>query len=602
MTLESPNSLELLVGGQFALTRKVLAGILLPLILTYILTWLSAHWAKNVRRKGDPPPVPYAMPGLANTLQFAYDTEGFLSKTLRRFRDVPFRLRVGLDDLYYIPHGEAVQAMFKHSRDLSMKPIILLAMRDQLGMLPADVAVFERDGSGDSAKPLDGWEHMDPARRVFYNQHRDLNAMLNGAALDGIMARFAVNYTTYLRATPLVGGEGQWTKLPDLYAFLQDAMFHAACRSLLGEHLFELCPDLSRDFWEFDRHMLTYLRRTPRWMAPRAYAARDRVLASLRKWSEHARQTLPYDYPSLREVEYEPVWGSRLMRARAEMFDSAGFSLDGSVRMDLGFVWAANSNVIPATLWALLSVLLSENLTERVEAELAQCLVDNKEEGDGAFDVAALCSKPLLTGIYLESLRHCAATTSARNPVADGFQLRGWSMPKDSCMMSIVWFGAHDPDFWNTGRVGPDGKEEHPLDTFWAERFLEYPDDPISGPIRKQAERSAYDTHTTTSPPIKEKKNAARGPADDKTAKPVGHGPALQGYFYPYGGGSRICPGRHLAKQELLVAVAGMMREFEIELLDPASAHQARPDMKAFPAGALGPDRKLPVKIRRRKR
>src|SRR5690606_13897165 len=98
------------------------------------LTSLNAHWAKNVRRKGDPPPVPYAVPWVANTLQFAFNTESFLRRTLRRFGRVPFRFNVGFENMYYIPHGEAVQSMFKLSRELSMKPIILVAMRNHFGM------------------------------------------------------------------------------------------------------------------------------------------------------------------------------------------------------------------------------------------------------------------------------------------------------------------------------------------------------------------------------------------------------------------------------------------------------------------------------------
>ncbi|KAH6847079.1 cytochrome P450 [Chaetomium sp. MPI-CAGE-AT-0009] len=584
MAVEPLTSLEALFGGRAAFTA---AALLLPLILTYAFTSLSAHWSRHVRGSGDPPPVPYAVPGVANTFQFAYDTEGFLTKTLRRFGSVPFRLKVGLENMYYVPHGESVQAMFRHARELSMKPIILVAMRDQFGMAPADVAVFERDGSGDTAKPLDGWEHMDPARRVFYNQHRDLAAMLSGAPFDAMVARFAANYAARLRAPAVAIGD-EWTELPDLYAFLRDEMFHAACQGLLGEHIFALCPDFSRELWEFDAHMLACLRRTPRWLAPRAYAARDRALASLQKWCEHARATRDYRDPALAGVEYEPVWGARLMRARAEMFDNAGFSLEGSVVMDLGFVWASNANVIPVTGWVLLNVLLSENLTERVTAELAECF----DEGKDAFDVSALCSKPLLNGVYLESLRFSVATTSARNPVADDFKLRGWSMPKDALMLSISWFGAHDPNFWNQGRIGRDGKPEHPVHSYWAERFLEYPDDPASGPARKS------DDVVYSSPP----KAAEKTVQDDKTAKPINHTAALQGYFYPYGGGSRICPGRHLAKQELLIAVAGMLKEFEIELLDPVSARQAKPNMRAFPVGAMGPDRKLPARIRRRKR
>jgi hypothetical protein len=87
MTLESPlMSLDSLLvrplswwDGRFAFAA---AAVLLPLLLTYTLTALRADWVKNVRGKGDPPPVPYAVPILGNTLQFAYDTEGFLARTL----------------------------------------------------------------------------------------------------------------------------------------------------------------------------------------------------------------------------------------------------------------------------------------------------------------------------------------------------------------------------------------------------------------------------------------------------------------------------------------------------------------------------------------
>lgn len=65
--------------GRLAFTA---AAILLPVLLTYAVTFLRAKWIKNVRGKGDPPPVPYAVPIVGNTLQFAYGTEGFLTRTL----------------------------------------------------------------------------------------------------------------------------------------------------------------------------------------------------------------------------------------------------------------------------------------------------------------------------------------------------------------------------------------------------------------------------------------------------------------------------------------------------------------------------------------
>jgi hypothetical protein len=58
------------------------AAVVLPLLLTYALTFISGVWAKNVRRKGDPPTAPYPVPIVANTLQFAYDTESFIARSL----------------------------------------------------------------------------------------------------------------------------------------------------------------------------------------------------------------------------------------------------------------------------------------------------------------------------------------------------------------------------------------------------------------------------------------------------------------------------------------------------------------------------------------
>jgi hypothetical protein len=79
MAVESLTALETLFGGRAAFTA---AALLLPLILTYAFTSLSAHWSRHIRGSGDPPSVPYTVPVVANTFQFAYDTEGFLSKTL----------------------------------------------------------------------------------------------------------------------------------------------------------------------------------------------------------------------------------------------------------------------------------------------------------------------------------------------------------------------------------------------------------------------------------------------------------------------------------------------------------------------------------------
>lgn len=72
---------------------------------------------------------------------------------------------------------------------------------------------------------------------------------------------------------------------------------------------------------------------------------------------------------------------------------------------------------------------------------------------------------------------------------------------------------------------------------------------------------------------------------DDKEAKAVTAG--TQGYYFPYGGGTKICPGRHFAKQGMMSAVAVFLREFDVELIDKDAASRVGLDMSYFPCGLV---------------
>lgn len=190
----------------------------------------------------------------------------------------------------------------------------------------------------------------------------------------------------------------------------------------------------------------------------------------------------------------------------------------------------------------------------------------------------------MLTSIYLEALRFCVATTTARSPTHANVKFGGYALKQNGTLLSISWFGQRDESFWN---AGPG--DRHPPTEFWAERFLEYPGDGTSGPIRRPdvatAGKDAQETEKTVE--------------DDKEAKVVTAG--IGGHWYPYGGGAKMCPGRFFAKQEMMVAVAIMLNEFEIEPVDAVEARKAVPDMRVFLVGALPPDRKIAMRIRRRR-
>jgi hypothetical protein len=92
----------------------IAALLALPFILTYILTYIKGYLIKTSRPKDgarEPPPAPYAIPGLANTIGFARDPEGYLRKMMKIFGGVPFRLLVGPYRFYYIPRRPPAAAV-----------------------------------------------------------------------------------------------------------------------------------------------------------------------------------------------------------------------------------------------------------------------------------------------------------------------------------------------------------------------------------------------------------------------------------------------------------------------------------------------------------
>jgi cytochrome P450 len=240
--------------------------------------------------------------------------------------------------------------------------------------------------------------------------------------------------------------------------------------------------------------------------------------------------------------------------------------------------------VIPMTTWALLDVLRSGNIKKRLLAEIDPCFGRDSLK----VDITRLCSLPLFSSIYMETLRLRGTSASARQPLAGDFRLGNWLFKKGSTIFAMPWIAGRDPKFWNTGR----SDDPHPVTDFWAERFLDYPGDLSSGPARKHDQPEVYAAKTGKPAP-------ARTSEEDRTAKLVTTG--IQGHWFPYGGGIKMCPGRFFAKQEMMGAVAVLMRVFDIELSDPVAAEKIGLDFSRFPFGTLNPNRKIPVRIRRRK-
>lgn len=189
-----------------------------------------------------------------------------------------------------------------------------------------------------------------------------------------------------------------------------------------------------------------------------------------------------------------------------------------------------------------------------------------------------------------------------RSPEKHDFKLGRWLFKTGDLIFLCSQTAARNKDLWNDGTE----KEPHPLDEFWAERFLVYPDDPASGPVKKKwpspsspsnPDEAALDKQTPK--PKTPATTAAATSSSNKQGKPQFSLSGLAGGFVPFGGGVRMCPGRFFAKNEILASLAMLVTNYDFELRTP-EGWKPEPDMSYYLVGALPPKGEIPFRVRRR--
>jgi len=231
-------------------------------------------------------------------------------------------------------------------------------------------------------------------------------------------------------------------------------------------------------------------------------------------------------------------------------------------------------------------------LLHRVRSEISAARLDRPDGQRPGFNISKLCEGPLLQSVYAETLRLRIAIILMRSPEKHDFKLGKWLFKTGDLIFLCSQTAARNRDLWNDGT----DKDPHPLDEFWAERFLVYPNDPASGPVKK----NSADGRAISSPDnnILENEKPPETAAVEKR-DPKFSMEGLAGGWVPFGGDVRMCPGRFFAKNEMMASLAMIVTSYDIELRTP-EGWKPEPDMSYFLVGALPPKGAIPVRIRRR--
>ncbi|KAK1594135.1 cytochrome P450 [Colletotrichum navitas] len=499
-------------------------------LLTYLLTYIRfviQTWSLQVSGIYPSPVPPYLVPGLGHTYSIIFNAERFL----RPLHHV-LSLSTPLSPILHVLPGEGVRSLFRAPKDLVPVRGTFDALKVFFGLTPADYHVFNNEYiSALEAKKGKQYStsHADASRPIMELQRNDFVTFLHGQNLRLVMDGFSFNLGQLFRSHDSHVSPSEPVNLPDLYVFLPDSIFRAEIEALYGKHIFTALPVISRG--------------SPRWLYPAQYQSRDKVLHNLGKWRRY-----PYkEDEELGNAVSNPIWGTHYMKNMVRRYEDLELSNAGIPSVLHGFLFVTTANSIPAATWMALHILLDKPLVSRLRQELLK----ESEAKNAPIDYTALLLAPLLNPVYRETLRL-------------------------------------NESVWNTARQ-INGRTEYPVESFWAERFLEYTDDPRSGPLRKPP--STY-ANTIGTSPVKPFRDDSKARLPDPAA--------LRGHFFPFGGGAWRCPGEILAKKTILVTAFLLPKELDVYIFDPMDAAKASSQHRMIPFGTHAFDRKVPIRCWKR--
>ncbi|EMC97660.1 hypothetical protein BAUCODRAFT_33384 [Baudoinia panamericana UAMH 10762] len=378
--------------------------------------------------------------------------------------------------------------------------------------------------------------------------HDMMNAHLSpGPGLDEITSVQLQQMSIVLNDMAMEGAQ-----TINLYAWMKHVLSVCNGYAVYGpDNIFATDPSLERDFWTFEEGMLgLVIDFLPSITARKAHLARMRVLKALIRY--------------VREQRYRKA--SPLIRERIAINQSFGLSTEMIGHGELVLLFGILGNAVPSMFWMIAHIFsrpqLLQELRHEIESRLdltSQVPVGGTQEETRTVILSAAQVKacPLLYSCYRETLRDISNASSPRLVLEDTLLADKYVLRKNSIVQIQGGVLHQDRTLW-----GEDAADFNP------QRFVT----PASGDFD-----STQRTYATL---------------------PKGVPPTA---FRAFGGGSTLCPGRHLAQAEIMTFVAALILGFDIESVDDDSLKLPMKDETSTRLAMMMPTSNVEARISRRK-
>ncbi|KAK8069929.1 hypothetical protein PG994_006545 [Apiospora phragmitis] len=520
---------------------QVLLAVPLGLAAICLFTFLKTNllYQIAIRDKSlekEPPALPHSIPWLGHVFGFLTPVPGlFFSKILLWYSRAHggASMKLAGRNIRLIFSTTAVQALLKVKPDVANSETMIRDMMCK-GLGTSDV---------DYAKYVGHGRHLEHEVSSKY--------LLRPTGADVLLRQFARVMKKGLmeESLRLSGPADKRGEAVHLYGWLRSFMFKASATSFFGERIFTEYPEIVREFWDFEPRFLDLLFGVPKFVNCEPHSAQQRVVKGMTRWVKANDRDMAGKTPNpdIPDQDWEPRWGSRLVRAREALFQDLELSAQGRASMELGLLFALNANAVPATGWMLMHILdpRKPDILPRIMKEIQEAVDAADPNGDLDFDLPTLINQPLLQSLFQEVLRLYVDVLVTRAVYQD------MKLPtEDSQTTLLIKKGtiAMAPSYVN--HYDPTGYAGAPVEEFDAERFLVRAGQETADPSGNDG--VIYDEKSS----------------NKVSKKPYAFSPGATGAkMIPFGGGRTMCPGRVFAKREVFSSLALVLLNFDITTL-----------------------------------
>ena len=238
--------------------------------------------------------------------------------------------------LNFVTGPDNIAAIWR-SKGLDAKAVTCFTLKSFFDTPDRAMKIYFTDNTGINPQPhASDNNRTAPKDRYYYLTRQTTVGFFNGPGLKHFGNRFGTMLTREVGQLDL---GSDWIQHDNLYDFIRKLIIGPAIEAMCGPVLLEQTPTFTDDFWKFDRDMLYFFKGYPRWLAPRAWQNRAKVLNSLKSWHAYARDN--FNESCIESDGHDRFYGSPLTRARAEYLPKIdSLDADALASQDLGLIWA----------------------------------------------------------------------------------------------------------------------------------------------------------------------------------------------------------------------------------------------------------------------